>query len=86
MQFILTAEEYQALTALRDLKISTNKAELQEVCSMVADHVPLSRSWDAANTSPWGCVITVADSDHVCDHCLAVKVCPSDQKNFSSEE
>jgi hypothetical protein len=82
MQYILSAEEYDALVKIgRDVKHSVN-ADLQQAYTLAAIHTPAVVDWKD-EIEPWGCILD-EDSDPVyCDCCPVKDICPYDQKEFS---
>jgi hypothetical protein len=86
MQYILTQEEYDKLLKKgKDLEQKTID-DLQKLCTMVADHMPIKNSWmeDDEPMEPWRCILTVEEVyEHLCDGCPVQKLCPYKYKNYS---
>jgi hypothetical protein len=90
MQYLLTEEEYKALLKSKEDANNAVKKTVQELCTMVADHMPVGPlPWQKKDhpKEPWGCIITVSQQDnsdeHYCDHCPVQKMCPYQFKNWS---
>lgn len=83
MQYILTQAELDALHESNDERIRTMTVELQEVCTMAADHVPVTVNWfNDGKPKPWGCILTVKH-EHYCDECPVNERCPFEHKHWS---
>lgn len=81
MQYILTEDEYKAITKRnKELDYLPSKKELQEFCTMVANTLPVSGGWYDGNV--WKCIITEKE-EWYCDDCPAEKICPYDGKHYS---
>jgi hypothetical protein len=91
VQYILTQEELDKLKAEGKDRTDKQLKILQDLCTKVADHMPIKWGWgDKPDIpKPWGCIITEeANSDEphyewYCDQCPVRKVCPYNRKNFS---
>lgn len=84
MMYILTQEEYDRLRGARDMMDKAVTAELQRLCTLAAQHVPVYRSWNTDDMSPWGCILAPEYKDpSYCDCCPVNQICPSDRKRFS---
>ena len=87
MQYILTQEEYNELLAKKKTEIGLYKEKLQNLCTKIANEMPITRSWDKNNKSPWGCILTQKDKDGYldwyCDNCPVQYICPYEYKEFS---
>lgn len=97
MQYILTQEELSALQSRADAGDAIKRSmpsikELQALCSLVADHVPVKSGWYKGKV--WGCILTTRkgegeeqdysdDYEWYCDDCPAQKACPYNYKQFS---
>lgn len=77
MQYILTETE------LNDLKDKARRAEhlptpkqLQELCTKIADEMPVLWGWGPGETTPvpWGCILSKA-TEWYCDECPVRKLC-----------
>ncbi len=57
---------------------------INQLCRFAADNVPVHRTWDTKNTSPWGCIHTVASQNYrgYCDDCPVEDYCKMG-KDFS---
>ena len=85
MQFILTQQEYDALLREKRLRSDGEKAKLQALCTLAANHIPVLREWspDVA-PAPWGCILgPLSPRPEYCDECPAKDVCPHDGKEWS---
>jgi hypothetical protein len=78
MQYLLTAEEYSELNRAEELARRRVKEQLQRVCTLAAEHVPV-------NTKPWGCILSENKMHRCgyCDDCPVRKECPYPDKEFS---
>lgn len=88
MQYILSDEEFKALSARANagdalVKRMPSVKELQKLCSLVADHVPVEKGWYKGKA--WGCILTTKKSGYewYCDDCPAQNACPYPNKNWS---
>jgi hypothetical protein len=81
MQYILTQDEYNALLAKQTLKIELQTKKLQDLCTKIANTMPVKRRWDKKDSSPWGCALTI--DDWCCDECPVQSICPNEFKNWS---
>lgn len=83
MQYILTQEEYDALSAKQKLDIGMQRSKLQKLCTKVADTMPVSVKWiNEGKPEPWGCIITT-NFEHYCDECPVQEICPHEHKEWS---
>lgn len=85
MQYLLTQQEYEALHRERKLRTDGQTAELQALCTLAAQHIPIVREWSSDKTPrPWGCILGPDEQDPgYCDRCPAREVCPHPGKEFS---
>lgn len=83
MQYILTEEEYKKLAAIDRTKVIMDKSELQKLCTLAANNIPLNRDWDKGDKSPGGCILDETNASIVCDDCLVINYCPCGYKQFS---
>ena len=84
MQYLLTQEEYNKLQneAARGRELPSDK-ELQELCTEIADTMPVLLSWrPAEEPSPWGCIMTTKSTEY-CDHRPVKTICPNKEKKYS---
>ena len=88
MQILLTQQEYDDLVNARKKAFAEVDGALQDLCTKVCDHMPVSVKWiEDGKPQPWGCILTHGedgnpDDDWYCDHCPVQKVCPG-QKHYS---
>lgn len=91
MQYLLTSNEYHELKDLGDKELAAIKATLQDLCTKVADHMPVKWGWgppygeDGKSLDvpkPWGCILST-DREWYCDKCPVRQVCPYERKNWS---
>jgi hypothetical protein len=86
MQYLLTQQEYDELQRAKQQRAKAQTAELQKLCTLAAQHVPVAVSCFGVETlRPWGCIL---DSDPeknpgYCDLCPAQDLCPSERKEWS---
>lgn len=57
MQYILTQAEYGQL---KHHQSPAYKAELQKLCTLAANHVPVEVPWVPGKPGPWGCILLTA--------------------------
>lgn len=81
MQILLTEDEYNELKNKADRSIEYS--DLQLLCTLAANHVPVQRNWDKDNVSPWGCILDDVTNPEYCDDCPAEEICPYGHKQFS---
>jgi len=81
MQYLLTQEEYDALTEAKRKADARDKATLLDVCIMAATHAPGRNGVK----EPWGCILASIPQQRAecCDDCPAHAVCPHDGKKWS---
>jgi len=98
MMYILTQEEFNALTAKKDSVKLENTKKLQQLCTKIANEMPISRSWNPKDEpKPWGCILNVKSGRHMkesyepkegrnpgyCDECPVETICPYPYKEHS---
>ena len=79
MNYLLTKEEYDELTARQRQRTEKEVTELQEFCTMVAEQLPVQ--WWGTTVKPWGCILN--STIKYCDRCPSQKVCPYPGKEWS---
>jgi hypothetical protein len=83
MQYVLTQAEYDELVRKQKLDLNMQKDQLQDLCTRIADQMPVSVHWiDGGNPHPWGCILT-DKYEHYCDHCPVQDICPHEHKEWS---
>lgn len=84
MQYLLTEQEYQKLTQDSKNKNKISRNVLQDLCTKVADHMPIKWSWGEGKETPkpWGCILTIK-SEWYCDDCPVHDMCPNTDKHHS---
>lgn len=85
MQYILTQQEYEVLKREERLRTEAQIADLQKLCTLAAQHIPIVVEWWADKTPrPWGCILGPREQDPMyCDRCPAQEVCPHPGKEWS---
>lgn len=86
MQYLLTQQEYDALQREKRLRTEAQTAELQKLCTLAAQHVPVVVRWSSDKTPrPWGCILDADGTKNpgYCDLCPAQDVCPCERKEWS---
>lgn len=85
MQYLLTQQEYEALHREKRLRTDGEKAKLQELCTLAAQHIPIVVEWGSDKTPrPWGCILGPREQHPCyCDECPAQDVCPHESKEWS---
>jgi hypothetical protein len=83
MQYLLTQEEHAKLTENRLRSDKQLRDWLQDLCSKVADHMPVKAwNWKEGDTLlPYGCVLTTRNE--YCDDCPVRSQCPNEFKQYS---
>jgi predicted transcriptional regulator len=80
MMYIITEAEMAGLTATQIRRTEEERKKLQDVCSFVADNMPIQFSDD--QHAPWGCILTNKKVWY-CDKCPVETICPHDNKSWS---
>ena len=85
MQYILTQQELDALQREKRLRTDGERAKLQAICTLAANHIPIVVEWHPDKTpAPWGCILgPQSPRPEYCDYCPAQEVCPHDGKEWS---
>lgn len=85
MQYILTQQELDALRSEEKQRTDTRAQELQALCTLAAQHIPVVVEWSVNPTPrPWGCILGPREQNPgYCDRCPARKVCPHPGKEWS---
>lgn len=84
MQYILTQEEYDALTARRGRELQLSEKKLQHLCTRIANEMPVKWGWSKREElKPWGCILTSKDEEWYCDSCPVQDICPYPDKLYS---
>ena len=85
MQYLLTQQEYDALHREKRLRTDAQTAELQKLCTLAAQHIPIVLEWRRDKPpSPWGCILGPREQNPgYCDDCPSKQVCPHDGKEWS---
>jgi hypothetical protein len=83
MQYILSEEEYRKLKSIQDIELAIQKKELQDLCTKIADTMPVIIEWSSDPEVPkvWGCILTRKSG--YCDRCPVRSICPCSYKDFS---
>lgn len=86
MNYLLTQDEYRALTSAKVERSQEAEQALLSLCRRAAAHIPVERPWAGqdAEPEPWGCILNeVGRNPGYCDDCPAKAVCPYPHKRFS---
>lgn len=85
MQYLLTQQEYEEMRREKNLRTDGQVAELQKLCTLAAQHIPIVVEWGTDKTPrPWGCILGESEQDPgYCDRCPAQDVCPHEGKEWS---
>lgn len=85
MQYIFSQQEYDSLLREKNLRTQTQENELQNLCTLAAEHIPVKLEWGDPNRSPepWGCILSKTKNSGYCDCCPAQEICPNDYKEWS---
>jgi hypothetical protein len=79
MQYILTQAEYDELKRVKEMHFNVMTKRLQELCTKVADEMPVNWGWNGPDPKPWGCIHS-KDLEWYCDTCPVSSFCPSDKQ------
>lgn len=83
MQYLLTDSEYRKLEEKSErVRKLPSEADLQKLCTKIADTMPVDAGWRDKEPSPWGCILT-NKHEWYCDKCPVQDICPLDHKNWS---
>lgn len=84
MQYILTKEEYDELALKKDWRTGLNVTQkrLQELCTKIANEMPVIWGWGGPDPKPWGCILT-EEGEWYCDKCPVQDICPYLHKEWS---
>jgi hypothetical protein len=86
MQYLLSETEYNVLVGRQEVRLKVATKQLQDICTLAANHVPVIQEWSPdATPSPWGCILTLGgkNQDGYCDCCPSKHICPFGHKNYS---
>lgn len=86
MQYLLTEEELSSLRMKKSILGKVQKEELQELCTLAANHIPIPKPWAHdrdQDPSPWGCILDKENDPWYCDDCPMDKLCPHPHKKWS---
>lgn len=82
MRYLLDQDEYEALVKLGERRRDALQDTLQDLCTKVADHMPVKLSWSDKPPRPWGCILS-GNGNSYCDECPVREVCPHPHKEYS---
>jgi len=85
MQYLLTQKEYNDLLKTKENGLSSVRNTIQDLCTKVADHMPITWKWGDQRpgpVKPWGCILST-EGEWYCDQCPVQKVCPYENKEWS---
>jgi len=82
MQYTLTEDEYRALVDVKHISEQKEKDELQKLCTLAAEYVPMNQFKAGESARPHGCVLSHGNCLR-CDGCPVISLCPLKPKNFS---
>lgn len=84
MQYILTEGEYAELCGRADHERAALQETLLDLCTKVANYMPIDFGWGEPGRRPWGCIRTAGNKYGVyCDECPVRDVCPNPDKRWS---
>lgn len=85
MQYILTEAEYTALKREQSARLNETAENLQAICTLAAQHIPVAREWSRDKTpAPWGCILGPREQNPgYCDDCPVSSICPHEGKEWS---
>ena len=79
MRYLLTKKEYLALTNAKNSIRLENTKKLQQLCTKIADTMPVKWGWNGPDPKPWGCILSVkkdSNQEWYCDQCPVQEICP----------
>lgn len=82
MQYILSEEEYNELKHKATENINKAVKWNQELCTKIADEMPVIWGWGGNDYKPWGCILSQSSKGY-CDECPVQDVCPNERKEWS---
>ena len=82
MQYLLTENEYIELVRAADESKNTMRKSEQELCTNIANTMPIDWGWGDGNPKPWRCILT-AENEWYCDSCPVQDICPYEDKLWS---
>jgi hypothetical protein len=83
MNYLLTEREFKALCeAAERANKMPSEAELQKLCTEIADTMPVNWGWGGNDPKPWGCILS-KKTEWYCDSCPVQDICPFDDKEWS---
>ncbi len=80
--YILTQEEYNMLLEKREAGLRMSETKLQELCTKIANEMPVKTWMNDGKPTPWNCILT-EDHEWYCDECPVQKICPNKYKSWS---
>lgn len=86
MMYLLTQAEYDKLTYTKEAKSKLSDKKLQELCTRIADTMPINCNFPKQKDRPWGCKITAENlhgNEWYCDNCPVQEICPHEDKEYS---
>jgi len=82
MQYILTEEEINDLRNKKEKWDEAEKEELQNLCTLAAEHIPVLFDWTTpVSKGILGCILNKTTG--YCDECPSQEVCPYPHKSWS---
>lgn len=82
MKYILSQREYDELRLGQKLKIKLEQKKLQDLCTKIANEMPVEWGWNGPDPKPWRCILTEA-GEWYCDSCPVQTICPHPHKEYS---
>ena len=82
MQYLLTQEDHEKLTKRAEVFDFLNIDELQHVCTLAANHIPVKVEWKE-HIEPWGCILDEETDPTYCDEYPVDNICPNKNKDYS---
>lgn len=83
MQYILTQEEFDAWNQKSKQITLTAKKNMQELCTKIANTMPITWSWGVGKNTPTPCGCIHSEEDWYCDECPVREICPEPNKAWS---
>lgn len=79
--YILTEAEYRDLKAQQQRELGLSTKKLQELCTKIANTMPVKWGWGEPDPKPWGCMLTAKNEgeEWYCDQCPVQSICPAPQ-------
>ena len=82
VKYILSQEEFDDLKNSKVNLITLETKKLQDLCTKIADTMPIDAGWRSVEPAPWGCILS-KKYEWYCDKCPVCDICPNTFKEYS---